>query len=146
MSPPGGWALGWGQGIPGLALGPPASSPGPCHCPLSWRPSSVLCREEPGRGAGGSEHLVSHNLTGKEWKSRGSHSIGETIQVLHPIILQISGMPVSACVCVCVCVCDGATPDGLQDSRMGDGWEGPQSGLRLGLLLGKVSSKGACHS
>ena len=140
------WALGWGQGIPGLASGPPASSRGPCHCPLLEAQLSSLQRGTRAWGRGGSEHVVSRNLTGKEWKSCGSHSIGETIQVLHPIILQISGMPVSAGVWVCVCVCDGATPDGLQDSRMGDGWEGPQSGLRLGLLLGKVSSKGAGHS
>ena len=45
------------------------------------------------------------------------------------------------CECVCVCAYDGATPDGLEDSRMGDGWEGPWSGLRLGRFVGKVSSK-----
>ena len=40
-----------------------------------------------------------------------------------------------------VCVYDGATRDGLEDSRMGDGWEGPRSGLRLGSFVGKVSPR-----
>ena len=101
VSPPLGWGRAGGQETnPGTGSGPPASSPGPCHRPLSWRPSSVLHREEPGHGPGGSEHVVSCNITGKEWKSCGSHLIRETVQVLHPVILQISGVPVSAALCV----------------------------------------------
>lgn len=66
---------------------------------LSWRPSSVHSSVQ--RGARvrerESERVVTSVVTsqGRHGSNLGSHSAGETIQVLHPF-LQITGMFVSA--------------------------------------------------